>query len=398
MAVAKGQLRADVAQIEPDLVAWRRHLHQHPELSFQEHETTAFIEATLKGFGPLEVSRPTKTGVVARLVGPKPGPVVAIRADIDALPIQEENSFPFRSENPGAMHACGHDGHTTMLLGAAKVLAAHRHRLHGEVRFIFQHAEEQLPGGAEELVQSGVMDGVDRVIGAHMEPGLPVGTFALKAGAVTAAPDSFTIVIMGLGGHAADPHRAVDPVAIGVQVASNLQMIVARNTDPQQSLVLSVTRFTAGTADNIIPGSVELGGTVRSFNPEVRQGIPGLMERIVRGVTEAHGASYQFRYLHGYRPVINDQTVTALVRKTLDETFGAQAVVEGAPLMAGEDFSAYQTKAPGCFYQVGSGNVAEGITYPLHHPRFTLDEAALPVGVLAFVSCISDWLKMEEGA
>ncbi len=398
MAVAKGQLRADVAQIEPDLVAWRRHLHQHPELSFQEHETTAFIEATLKGFGPLEVSRPTKTGVVARLVGPKPGPVVAIRADIDALPIQEENSFPFRSENPGAMHACGHDGHTTMLLGAAKVLAAHRDRLHGEVRFIFQHAEEQLPGGAEELVQSGVMDGVDRVIGAHMEPGLPVGTFALKAGAVTAAPDSFTIVIMGLGGHAADPHRAVDPVAIGVQVASNLQMIVARNTDPQQSLVLSVTRFTAGTADNIIPGSVELGGTVRSFNPEVRQGIPGLMERIVRGVTEAHGASYQFRYLHGYRPVINDQTVTALVRKTLDETFGAQAVVEGAPLMAGEDFSAYQTKAPGCFYQVGSGNVAEGITYPLHHPRFTLDEAALPVGVLAFVSCISDWLKMEEGA
>ncbi len=398
MAVAKGQLRADVAQIEPDLVAWRRHLHQHPELSFQEHETTAFIEATLKGFGPLEVSRPTKTGVVARLVGPKPGPVVAIRADIDALPIQEENSFPFRSENPGAMHACGHDGHTTMLLGAAKVLAAHRDRLHGEVRFIFQHAEEQLPGGAEELVQSGVMDGVDRVIGAHMEPGLPVGTFALKAGAVTAAPDSFTIVIMGLGGHAADPHRAVDPVAIGVQVVSNLQMIVARNTDPQQSLVLSVTRFTAGTADNIIPGSVELGGTVRSFNPEVRQGIPGLMERIVRGVTEAHGASYQFRYLHGYRPVINDQTVTALVRKTLDETFGAQAVVEGAPLMAGEDFSAYQTKAPGCFYQVGSGNVAEGITYPLHHPRFTLDEAALPVGVLAFVSCISDWLKMEEGA
>ncbi|MHB1505782.1 MAG: M20 metallopeptidase family protein [Sulfobacillus sp.] len=397
MAELKRQLAADVARIEPDLVAWRRHLHQNPELSFQEHETTAFIEATLRTFGALEITRPTPTGVVARLIGSRPGPVVAIRADIDALPIQEENSFAFRSQRPGVMHACGHDGHTTMLLGAAKVLTGYKRRLSGEVRFIFQHAEEQLPGGAESLVQAGVMDHVDRVIGAHMEPDLPVGTFAMRSGPVTASPDTFRIVITGLGGHAADPHRSVDPVAIAVQVVANLQMIVARNTDPQEALVVSVTKFMAGTADNIIPGSVELGGTVRSFNPELRQQVPVLMERIVRGVTEAHGASYEFTYVQGYRSVINDQTVTDLVRRALTQTFGPEAVVEGVPLMAGEDFSAYQTKAPGCFYQVGSGNVAAGITYPLHHPRFTLDEGALPVGVMAFLACISDWLKLADG-
>lgn len=397
MAELKQQLAADVARIQPDLVAWRRRLHQNPELSFQEHETTAFIEATLHDFGALEITRPTPTGVVARLIGSRPGPVVAIRADIDALPIQEENSFAFRSQRPGVMHACGHDGHTTMLLGAAKVLTGYQTRLSGEVRFIFQHAEEQLPGGAEALVQAGVMDHVDRVIGAHMEPGLPVGTFAMRAGPVTASPDTFRIVITGLGGHAADPHRSVDPVAIGVQVVANLQMIVARNTDPQEALVVSVTKFMAGSADNIIPGSVELGGTVRSFNPELRQKVPVLMERIVRGVTEAHGASYEFTYVQGYRSVINDQAVTDLVRRALTQTFGPEAVVEGVPLMAGEDFSAYQTKAPGCFYQVGSGNVAEGITYPLHHPRFTLDEGALSVGVMAFLACISDWLKLADG-
>ncbi len=397
MAELKQQLAADVARIQPDLVAWRRRLHQNPELSFQEHETTAFIEARLHDFGALEITRPTPTGVVARLIGARPGPVVAIRADIDALPIQEENSFAFRSQRPGVMHACGHDGHTTMLLGAAKVLTGYQTRLSGEVRFIFQHAEEQLPGGAEALVQAGVMDQVDRVIGAHMEPGLPVGTFAMRAGPVTASPDTFRIVITGLGGHAADPHRSVDPVAIGVQVVANLQMIVARNTDPQEALVVSVTKFMAGSADNIIPGSVELGGTVRSFNPELRQKVPVLMERIVRGVTEAHGASYEFTYVQGYRSVINDQAVTDLVRRALTQTFGPEAVVEGVPLMAGEDFSAYQTKAPGCFYQVGSGNVAEGITYPLHHPRFTLDEGALSVGVMAFLACISDWLKLADG-
>ena len=381
-----------MAAIQPDLVAWRRHLHQHPEPSFAEYETTAFIEETLSGFGGLAIERPAKTGLVATLRGQGPGPVVAIRADIDALPIEEENRLDFRSSRPGVMHACGHDGHTAMLLGAAKVLSARPERLHGEVRFIFQHAEEQLPGGAEELVRAGVMTGVDRVIGAHMEPGLPVGTFALRSGPVTASPDTFRIVVRGLGGHAADPHRAVDPIAVAAEVVSNLQMVVARYTSPQDALVLSVTRFIAGTADNIIPGSAELGGTVRSFDPKLRAEVPVWMERIIRGVTEAHGASYEFSYLNGYRSVVNDEAVTGLVRRSLVGCFGADAVVEAVPLMAGEDFSAYQTKAPGCFYQVGCGNQAEGITFPLHHPRFTLDEASLPVGVSAFVACITDWL------
>ncbi|MEH7415697.1 M20 family metallopeptidase [Neobacillus drentensis] len=375
-----------VEQIKQEVIEWRRHLHRNPELSFEEQKTAQFIYDTLGSFGNLELSRPTKTSVMARLIGSKPGKVLAIRADIDALPIQEENTFEFASQNPGVMHACGHDGHTAMLLGTAKVLSGMKDRINGEVRFFFQHAEELFPGGAEEMVQAGVMDGVDLVIGAHLWSPLELGKVGVVSGPMMAAPDTFWITVNGKGGHAALPHQTIDSIAVAAQVVTNLQHIVSRNTDPLDNLVVSVTQFVAGTTHNVIPGSVEICGTVRSFDAKLRETVPELMERIVKGITDAHGASYEFNYQLGYRPVINQEDVTRVIEETVLEVFGAEALDKMKPNMGGEDFSAYQQKAPGTFFYVGAGNPKKGITYPHHHSRFTVDEDALEIGVKMFVN------------
>lgn len=375
-----------VEQIKQEVIEWRRHLHRNPELSFQEQKTAQFIYETLESFGNLELSRPTETSVMARLIGSKPGKVLAIRADIDALPIQEENTFEFASQNPGVMHACGHDGHTAMLLGTAKVLSGMKDQIKGEVRFFFQHAEELFPGGAEEMVQAGVMDGVDLVIGAHLWSPMELGKIGVVYGPMMAAPDTFWITVNGKGGHAALPHQTIDSIAVAAQVVTNLQHIVSRNTDPLDNLVVSVTQFIAGTTHNVIPGSVEICGTVRSFDAKVRESIPELMERIVRGITEAHGASYEFKYQFGYRPVINQEDVTRVIEETVLEVFGEEALDKMKPNMGGEDFSAYQQKSPGTYFYVGAGNPDKGITYPHHHSRFTVDEDALEIGVKMFVN------------
>lgn len=388
MTVAVDRLSALVQEVTGDVTQWRRYLHENPELSFEEENTAQFVYDTLQSFGGLELSRPTKTSVVARLHGSKSGRVLAVRADMDALPIPEENTFEFTSRNPGVMHACGHDGHTSMLLGTAKILVGLRDQIDGEVRFLFQHAEELFPGGAQQMVQAGVMDGVDVVIGIHLWSPMEVGKIAIGAGPMMGAPDTFNIRVIGQGGHAAQPHVTVDSIAIGAQIVTNLQHVVSRNVDPLDPLVLSVTKFIGGTADNVIPGSIDLCGTVRSFKPELRDSVPTLMERIVKGVTEAHGATYEFSYTHGYSPVINDEQVTERLRESLVEAFGADAVVSSVPTMMGEDFSAYQQNTPGTFFFVGAGNVEKGIVYPHHHPRFTIDEGALPVGVKAFVSAV----------
>lgn len=388
MSIELHDLHALVAEVRDEVIQWRRYLHQNPELSFEEENTSQFVYDTLSSFGGLEISRPTKTSVMARLKGGHSGPVLAIRADMDALPIMEENTFEFVSNAPGKMHACGHDGHTAMLLGTAKILAAMSERIHGEVRFIFQHAEELFPGGAQQMVDAGVMQGVDEVIGIHLISLIPVGQVVVKSGPFMAAPDTFHITIRGKGGHAAQPNQCVDPLVIGAQVVVNLQHIVSRNIDPLDPLVVSVTQFHAGTATNVIPDTVELAGTVRSFQAELREEVPVLMERIVKGITEAHDAAYEFSYQQGYRPVINDESVTGKVRQALIGIFGEETVVEGKPGMGAEDFSAYQSVVPGTFFNVGAGNADKGITYPHHHPRFTVDEDALPVGVESFVGIV----------
>ncbi len=333
----------------------------------------------------MELSRPTPTSAVAHLVGERPGRTVALRADMDALPITEENDFEFVSKNEGVMHACGHDGHTAMLLGAAKILSRMREEVEGEVRFIFQHAEELYPGGAQELVEAGVMEGVDAIFGIHLWSQLELGKIGVVYGPMLASPDTFEIVVEGRGGHAAMPHQTADAIAIGAQVVTNLQHVVSRNTDPLDKAVVSVTKFTGGTTHNVIPGSVELEGTVRTLDEEVRKEIPETMERIIKGVTGAHGASYSFEYQRGYRPVVNDEGVTRVVEETAREVFGEAALEMMRPIMGGEDFSAYQQVTPGTFLFVGAGNEKRGITYPHHHPRFTVDEEALEDGIKMFV-------------
>jgi len=382
----------DSATVRDTVIAWRRALHREPELSFHETRTAAFVADTLAGFGGLEISRPTPTSVVARLVGDAGGPVLAMRADMDALPIHETNSHDFVSRTPGVMHACGHDGHTAMLLGAAQVLAARRAELRGEVRFIFQHAEELPPGGAQELVNAGVLDGVDLVIGAHLWLPLPFGEVSVKSGPLMASPDNFKVSIQGAGGHAAMPQVTVDSIAIAAQVITNLQHVVARNVDPLASVVVSVTRIAGGTAYNVIPGSVELEGTVRTFDPELRDRVPELMERVIAGVTAAHGARYQFRLERGYHPVVNAEEAAALLRRAVVRALGSDALSEAVPTMGGEDFSAYQQQVPGAFFFIGARNEEQGIIHPHHHERFDLDERALDYGTRVFVAAAEEYL------
>lgn len=372
--------------VRESVIAWRRRLHRNPELSWHEEQTARFVADTLGDFGGLEILHPTPTSVVARLAGGSPGPVLAMRADMDALPVEEANDHDFVSRVPGVMHACGHDGHTAMLLGAAKVLASRRATLAGEIRFVFQHAEEVPPGGAEELVRAGVMDNVDLVIGAHLWTPLEFGKVGVKSGALMAAPDAFHVTVVGSGGHAAMPQQTVDAIAVAAQVVTNLQHVVARNVDPLASAVVSVTRIAAGTSYNVIPGQVELSGTVRTFDEALRTRIPELMRRIVAGVTSAHGATFEMRYERGYRPVVNDEAAASLVRRAVTRALGPDALVDATPTMGGEDFSAYQQRAPGAFFFIGARNEARGIAHPHHHERFDIDERALDYGTRLLVA------------
>ncbi|MFC3832574.1 MULTISPECIES: M20 family metallopeptidase [Deinococcus] len=371
-----------VSSLREQLVAWRRHLHMNPEVGFHEHETAAYIEAELRKMPGLTISRPTATSVLAVLKGGQPGRTVLLRADIDALPITEENTFEFASRNAGVMHACGHDGHTAILLGTAKLLSEHPQDVPGEVRMIFQHAEEIGPGGAEELVMdTPLMDGVDVVTGLHLNSQLPAGMVAVKPGAFMAAPDTIEVTIRGRGGHGAHPEEAVDPIAVGAQVVTNLQHVVSRHVGAQDALVISITKFVSGTTHNVIPDTAELMGTVRTFDPALREKAPKLIERVVNGVCNAHGATYDLKYEFGYRPLINTDWVAAQLKDIALETVGEAHVQDAKPTMGGEDFSAYLEKAPGAYFNVGSGSDECDSRWPHHHPRFTIDETSLETGV-----------------
>ncbi|WP_242222398.1 M20 family metallopeptidase [Bacillus cereus group sp. BfR-BA-01380] len=378
------------------LIQWRRYFHMYPELSYAEEKTSQRVYDILQTFPHLEVSRPTQYSVMARLIGKQPGRTIALRADMDALPIEEENQFDFVSRYKGVMHACGHDGHIAMLLGTAYTLSKKYDQIEGEIRFLFQHAEENFPGGAQEMVDAGVMDGVDCIIGAHLWSPLEVGKVGVISGPAMAAPDAFSITIIGKGGHAGIPHETIDSIAIGTQIVSQLQQIVSRLTNPLDSLVLSVTQFHAGTTHNVIPDSATIGGTVRSLRNELRKQTAERIEKIVKSITEVYGASYTFTYEYGYRPVVNEETVTRHVESTALQLLGRECVVRLQPTMAGEDFSAFLQKAPGTFFFIGAGNEDKGIIYSHHHPRFTIDEDALPIGVSIFVSSVLNFMKGLE--
>lgn len=365
----------------------------HPELSFHEHETAAFVERVLQGLDGVEVRRPTPTSLLGVIRGHAgEGPTVALRADIDALPILEESDLPFRSRNDGVMHACGHDGHTAMLLGATTLLARFAQRLRGEVRLVFQHAEELSPGGARELIDAGVLEGVDFVTGCHLISSMSCGEIAVPHGACMAASDYFMISIQGRGGHAAWPHETVDPVAIGAQIVAGLQHVVSRRTNPNTSAVVSVTQFHGGAADNIIPDTARLSGTIRSFDPQTRNATRDAISRLAVGIASAHDANAEVEYTSGYDAVVNDSKAADAVARQIELVDGVE-LVEIEPFMGADDMAYFLQQAPGAYFFVGTGSDEAGSRWPHHHPRFTIDERSLPHGVETYVRVVVDALQ-----
>ncbi|MFB0859707.1 amidohydrolase [Enterobacter cloacae] len=379
-----------IRDVHDEVIRWRRHIHANPDLSFQEKPTADFIARELANLPALTISRPLENSVVAVLQGEKPGPMWALRADIDALPLQEESGEAFSSTKPGVMHACGHDAHTAMLMGAAKVLCHLRSQLCGSIKFIFQPAEEVPPGGARELVEKGVVDDVEKIFGLHVFPTSPTGNITLKEEVYVASSDNFDITIFGRGGHGSMPQFCIDPVVIGAEVVTTLQNVVARNLDPINAPVLTIATFQAGDSYNVIPDSARLAGTVRTHNQQVREQVPQLVQRIVEGVVSAHGARCEIRWQQGYAVGNNHADTNAIAKAAIAAHFeeGTLQLADRA-LFGSEDFSSYQEKVPGTFLFIGCGNEEKGAVWNVHNPHFRIDEAALAVGVKTHVALVS---------
>lgn len=378
-------IEKQIENVMSEVFEWRRTLHRHPELSFEEHWTSQFIEDELKKLDGVEISRPTPTSVLGIIKGAHPGKKIGLRADIDALPVSEERSdIDFVSEIPGKMHACGHDGHTSILLGAAKVLTQNTDTLHGEVYLIFQHAEELIPGGAQEMVATGLFDDLDFVYGQHLFTPIPTGKIGIKNGPITSNSDGFELIIQGSGGHASQPELTVDPVIIGTQIINQFQAIVSRITSPLDSVVISTTNFHAGSAKNIIPDTAELSGSVRTINDDTRLLVKEKMEQAVKSVCEMYGATYDFNFQFGYAAVVNDEEKTDKVREIAVDRFGDK-VFEYPLAMGGEDFSAFSRLVPATYAWIGVRNKDKDMEYPHHHPKFGMDEDGFIDGVKMMV-------------
>ncbi len=376
-----------IADYQEELTVWRRYLHQNPELGFEEFKTSDFVANKLEDMG-LSVHRGLAgTGVVGTLVsGDGTGGSIALRADMDALPLQEKGSIAHRSETPGKMHACGHDGHTTMLLGAAKYLSETQN-FKGTVQFVFQPAEEG-KGGGEKMIEDGLFKlfPADEVYGMHNMPGIRVGEFAVAPGPMMAARDNFEILVQGRGSHAAMPHQGVDPVVVGSHIVLALQTITSRNINPQESLVVSVTQFHAGEAFNIIPDTVTLKGTCRVFNSELQETLPDRIQQIVDGVSSSFGANSELTYHKGYPATINAVPQTNFCADVAKEIAGSEDGVDlkPTPSMGAEDFSYMLQERPGCYIWAGNGDSAG-----LHHPEYDFNDQLLAVGA-------SYWSRLVE--
>lgn len=378
------RIRAAAAEIAAEMTAWRRDFHAHPELSFEEVETTRKVAELLNSFGYRDLKIGVEgipTGVVADLGTGKPGRCIALRADMDALPMEETADRPYRSQNPRVMHACGHDAHTAMLLGAAKVLKELEAELPGRVRFLFQPSEESPHhSGAHAMIAEGALEGVDGITGVHVWAGLPAGVLGYRPGPVMASADEWECTITGRGGHGAMPHEAVDPVVAASALVGMLQTVVSRRISPLETAVVTVGRIEAGTTFNIIPEKAFLQGTVRTFNPDVRRRMPELMSRIARGVAEASECRADLTYKNVLPSTINDPAFTDMARQVGEALLGADRVRLVEPTMGAEDMSMYLERVPGAFLFLGVGNEAKGTTFPQHHPEYDIDEDVLPLG------------------
>jgi len=376
-----------IAELKPEITAWRRDLHQHPELLYDVHRTAAFVAEKLKAFGCDEVVEGMgRTGVVGVIKGKKgTGGVIGLRADMDALPIEEQTNLPYASKTPGKMHACGHDGHTSMLLGAAQYLAETRD-FAGDAVVIFQPAEEG-GAGADAMIKDGLMDrfGIQKVYGMHNNPGMPIGSFSMRTGPIMAAMDRISITIEGVGGHAAYPHKTIDPVLAGSQLIMAFQSIVSRTVSPLDSAVISICEFHAGHASNVIPASAELRGTVRTLRKEVRDLVEKRMNEVCAGVALQTGAQVTLNYDRGYPVVVNHAEETKLAAKIAGEVGGvANVAIDMEPVMGAEDFAYMLEARPGAFIFMGNGDSAG-----LHHPAYNFNDDAIVYGS-------SYWVKLVE--
>ncbi|RYG48116.1 MAG: amidohydrolase [Chitinophagaceae bacterium] len=372
-----------------DLIKWRRYIHENAELSFKEENTSKYVEDILKGLGNIEIIKPAKTSIIGILKGAKPGKAVAFRADMDALPIKEETGLSFASKDENVSHACGHDAHTAMLLATATTLSKMKDQINGTVYFIFQHAEEQAPGGAIDIVKSGVLKNIEAFFGMHVLPNFPVGHVGiLPTGAASTTSDEFTLSIIGKGSHGSMPHLGIDPIVIGAEIVNALQTIVSRNVVPGEMTVVTIGKFQSGNANNVIADKAELGATIRTTSDATRKLVESRIKTIVENLTKAHGATYELNYVHNYPAVQNDSALNIMVKKSAATAVG-QANVFDAPMMtASEDFSYYNQVAPQCFLTLGVGN---GVAN--HNPKFNIDEKALQNGVKTEVQIILDFLN-----
>ncbi len=360
-----------------EMVEIRRYLHMHPEVSFKEVKTANYIYNFYQKLGVEVRAHVGGNGVVATIKGEKSGPTVALRADFDALPIQDEKDVPYKSTVPGVMHACGHDGHTATLLVLAKVLFNHRHLLNGNIVFIHQHAEEYAPGGAKSMIEDGCLDGVDVIFGTHLWASEPVGKIQYRVGPFMAAADRFELTINGKGGHGAQPHKTKDAIVIGSQVVANLQQIVSRKVDPIQPAVVTIGSFVAENAFNIIADTAQLIGTVRTFEEDVRKQIEEEIEKIVSGTCSMSGATYDYQFVRGYPAVVNHLDETMFLIKAAQQVPGVELIEESPQQMGGEDFAYYLQHVKGTFFFTGAMPANDTDAYPHHHPKFDIDERAL---------------------
>ena len=376
-------IKSEIASLKDEVINLRRDFHMHPELGFKEVRTAQIVENYLKALGLDVKTGVAKTGVVGLLKGKEKGKTILLRADMDALPIEEMNDIPYKSINKGVMHACGHDGHTAMLLVAAKVLSHHRDEIKGNIKFVFQPSEEKDPGGAIKMIEEGVMDNpsVDKAYGLHLGNMIPVGIIGIKPGIFTAEADEFSLKITGKGGHGAYPHLSIDPVVISSHIVLALQTIASREIDPINPIVVTIGKIHSGDVFNVIPESAELLGTVRTLSKDIAKTIPEKIERISKNIAKAFRGNAELDYQFGYPPLINDSDETKFVKSIAERVVGKEKVIDVPTSMGGEDMAYFLEKVPGAFYWLGSQNKAKGLDKPHHSAYFNFDEDALPIGV-----------------
>lgn len=384
--------RNEIEKRFPEMVERRRYLHRHPELSFHEEKTSAFIADLLRKAGAEVTTGVGGYGVIGVIKGDKQGPVVALRADMDALPIQDEKDCEYKSEVAGVMHACGHDGHTATLLGVAEYFGSRKAELAGEIRLLFQPAEEVSPGGAAPMIADGALDGVDVIYGVHLWTPIPLGTSASAPGPLMASTDEFFIDIKGRGGHGGMPHKTVDTVVVGSAMVMALQSIVSRSVNPVEPAVVTIGSIQAGTIQNVIAERCKLKGTVRCFDAETRELIRKRIETVVQHTAEVYGAEAELNYVTGYPALVND---AGEVDRFLRVAAGLEEIQPEItrPIMPAEDFAYYLQKVPGCFVLVGAGNPEIGADYPHHHPKFNIDELAMKHAAELLVAMAEDYAQ-----